>query len=75
MYDIRRLPEQFWTVSRAAVCCELANVSPVGNTFTDASADDFIGIVKDEGLTAKVYKVDKTVRSRFKPTVLSHFRN
>lgn len=58
---MRKLPKQFWKVPKAALCCALGNIKPIGKEFTDASADALINLVDGEKMFARILNTDTTV--------------
>lgn len=61
---MRHLTQQFQKTAKAAVCCALGNIKPIGKAFSTASADTLINLVDGEKMWARIFKIDTDV-SRF----------
>lgn len=58
---MRRLVKQFQNVPKAGVCCALANVKPIGKSFTTSDAYKFMELVDGEELYARILHIDNNV--------------
>lgn len=58
---LRRLDKQFYKIPKAAVCCGLGYIKPIGTSFSTQSANDFVNMVEDEKVYAKILHIDHSV--------------
>lgn len=58
---MRHLVKQFWKYPKAAVCCALGDIKPIGKTFSTLSAEIFENLVDGQKLFARITKIDSSV--------------
>ncbi|XP_055313883.1 tudor domain-containing 6-like isoform X2 [Sitodiplosis mosellana] len=60
--QMRKLPKQFWSVPKAALCCALGNIKPMGKEFTNESVDALINLLDGEKLWARILQIDNIMK-------------
>lgn len=59
--QMRHLPKKFQDVPKLALCCALGNIKPIGKNFSPESADDFVKLVEEKELYAKILRIETEV--------------